>query len=455
MKVLLCSQIHGPKGLAFASGICFPIGLAYIASMLKDHDVTIFDSNVEEKPLEKLSKLLNNEEPEVVGISLRNIDLLNPPDIVPDYYVHFKSMINLVKEEAPSSKIAVGGTGFSLFSKEIMEENLAIDYGIVSNAETTIYNLLRNMDHPERVRNLTLRASNRIVFTGKEEATDFDNLPAPSREQFDMRSYRNKPFSMGIQSKRGCTFRCSYCPDPFLGNYCLQKRSPKKVVDEIESLANDYNVYSFFFVDSIFNYPLEHAREICNEIKRRNLDVQWQAYFREDFLNQRFMREASNAGCSLFEFHSDGSCDKVLTMLKKNIKIKDIERTIDLIHTVDNAKVGYNFFYDLPENNPENLFALTRLTAKILSTCRDRLAYLALTRMRIFPHTSLYKIALRQGKINKNTNLLNSVYYKSNSSKVQEKYISILDKLSYNLTKNTKDMSSQPQKMPQSFPIKS
>jgi len=455
MKVLLCSQYHGPEGLIFASGICFPIGLAYIASVLKDHEVTIFDANLAKKPLERLSELLDREEPEVIGISLRNIDLLNPPDAEPDYYGHFKSMINLVKQRAPNSKIVVGGTGFSLFSREIMEENREIDYGAISNAEVAISNLLKNLDHPERVKNLILRSKNGIIFTGREEPTDFDLLPSPSRNLFDIDSYNKKPFSIGIQSKRGCAFRCSYCPDPFLGDYCLQRRSPKKVVDEIEGLVNDYNVDSFFFVDSIFNYPLEHAREICNEIKKRNLDVQWQAYFREDFLNPRFMREASNAGCRLFEFHSDGSCDKVLTMLKKDIEIKDIERTIDLIHTVDNARVGYNFFYDLPENNPENLFALTRLTAKILSTCRDRLAYLALTRMRIFPHTSLYKIALRQGKINKNTNLLNSVYYKSNSSKVQEKYISLLDKLSYNLTKNAKDVLSQPQKMPQPFPIES
>ena len=403
--------------------------------MLKDHEVTIFDANLAEKPLEKLSKLLDSEEPEVVGISLRNIDLLNPPNIELDYYGHFKSMIDLVKEEAPSSKMVVGGTGFSLFSEKIMEENPKIDYGMVSNAETAIYNLLKNMDHPERVRNLILRSKHGLIFTGEEEPADFDVLPSPSRDLFDLHSYKNKPFSVGIQSKRGCAFRCSYCPDPFLGSYCLRRRSPKKVVDEIEELVNGFDVDSFFFVDSIFNYPLEDARKICDEIKRRNLDVQWHAYFREDFLNPRFMKEASNAGCQLFEFHSDGACDKVLAMLNKNIKIKDIEHTIDLIHTVENARVGYNFFYDLPKNNAENLLALTRLTARILSTCRDRLAYLALTRMRIFPHTALHSTALRQGKINKNTNLLNSVYYKSDSSKIQEKYISLLDKLSFNLAK--------------------
>jgi anaerobic magnesium-protoporphyrin IX monomethyl ester cyclase len=435
MKVLLCSQYHGPEGKVFASGICFPIGLAYVASMLRDHEVVVFDANIGENPLEELSRLLVDEEPDLVGISLRNIDLLNPPINEANYYGHFKSMIGLIKERAPHSKIIVGGTGFSLFSRMIMEENREIDYGVVSNAEATISNLLKNFDHPERVKNLLLRKGHGVVFTGKEEPTDFDLLPVPSRGLFDMRSYRETSFSMGVQSKRGCAFRCAYCPDPFLGNYCLQQRSPRKVVDEIEGLVNEYGVNSFFFVDSIFNYPLEHAREICGELKRRRLDVRWHAYFREDFLNSKFMKEATGSGCEIFEFHSDGACDKVLAMLNKGIRIRDIERTADLVRTVEDAKVGYNFFYDLPNYNAENLFALARLTARFASRCRDRLSYFALTRMRIFPHTPLYGIALRQGKISEETDLLSSVYYTSGSSKIQEKYVSFLDKLSFNLSK--------------------
>ena len=443
MKVLLCSQYHGPNSQVFASGICFPIGLAYVASVLKDHEVTVFDANIVGNPLEKLSRLLDDEEPDLVGISLRNIDLLNPPLMDANYYGHFRSMISLVKKKAPYCKLIVGGTGFSLFSRTIMKENHEIDYGIVSNAETTIRNLLENFDHPERAKNLLLRRKHEVIFTGNEIPTDFDLLPIPSRELFDMSSYKKRPFSVGVQSKRGCVFRCAYCPDPFLGNYCLQRRSPRKVVDEIEVLVNEYDVTSFFFVDSIFNYPLDDAREICNEIKRRRLDVQWHAYFREDFMNPRFVQETTSSGCRIFEFHSDGACDKVLAMLNKDISIGDIEHTVDLIRTVEDAKVGYNFFYDLPNYNAENLLALTRLTAKIASRCRERLSYLALTRMRIFPHTSLYSIALGQGKINKDTNLLSSVYYTSGSSRIQEMYVSLLDKLSFNISKSTMGMLSQ------------
>lgn len=439
MKVLLCNQYHGPNGLVFPSGIVFPLGLAYIASVLNEHEVKILDTNVTRDPLEKLSKLLIDEKPDVVGISLRNIDLLNPPRFDLNYYGHFRSMIRLVKEKVPSSKLVIGGTGFSLFSEQIMKENREIDYGVVTNGETTIANLMRNLDHPEKVRNLLIQGEKGVLFTGGGETEDFDLIPPPSIDLFDLSAYRTTPFSMGVQSKRGCVFRCSYCPDPFLGRYDLQLRSPKKVVDEIDVLVNNYNIKSFFFAESIFNYPLSHAREICREISRRKLNVEWVAYFREDFINARFAQEAVEAGCKLFEFHSDGGCDSALSILSKELRMADIERAADIVCKIEKSKVGITFFYDLPRSNLKNLLALTFQTTKLASKHGQKIAYLAIVRMRVFPHTKLCEIAKKEGKVGESTNLLNTIYYTSTMPILQDKYTSLLDKarnkLSYFLRK--------------------
>jgi radical SAM superfamily enzyme YgiQ (UPF0313 family) len=393
----------------------FPLGVAYIASMLKGHEVTVFDANVTRDPLGVLSRRLRAEQPDVVGISLRNMESLSNTHFRKNlsFYSNFKSMLRLIRDAAPSCRIVVGGPGFSVFSKEIMSENREIDFGVVSDGETTFANLLRDVDHPERVRNLLVQGEDGVAFTGIGEPVIFDLLPSPSRELFDLSEYKKVPYSLNIQSKRGCAFGCVYCTDPFLGNYVLQLRSASKVVDEVEELANNYGVGSFWFVDPIFNYPPKHSSEICAEIRKRKLDVQWTAYFREDFLNVRLMREAVDAGCTGFVFHSDGACDQVLAFLGKKIGIVDIERTIDMACQVEGAHVEYYFFCEVPRDNFKNMVALAKFTAKATFKCRGKLDGLGMSRTRIYPHTRLHEIAIREGKIGRDTNMLSPVFYES------------------------------------------
>jgi anaerobic magnesium-protoporphyrin IX monomethyl ester cyclase len=421
MKVLLCSQYYGNDSVFHSNARVFPLGIAYIASMLEGHDVSVFDANIVRDPLGALSKRLQDEQPEVVGISLRNMDFLNNTRFgkSPSFYSQFRQMLRLVRDVTPSCKIIVGGPGFSVFSKEIMSENREIDFGVVLDGETTFANLLGDIDHPEKVKNLLVQSENAVSFTGVKEPAIFDHLPSPARELFDISEYKKVPYSLNVQSKRGCAFGCTYCTDPFLGDYVLQLRSASKVVDEIEKLVNDYGARSFWFAEPIFNYPPSHSSEICAEIRRRNLDVQWHAYFREDFLNVRLMREAVAAGCTSFEFHSDGACDQVLAFLGKEIKIADIERTIGMACQVDGAHVGYTFFYDLPRKNLRNILALAKFWAKATFRCGRKLGYFSTTRMRIYPHTRLCEIALRKGKIGLDLNLLTPVFYGSNFARTR------------------------------------
>jgi hypothetical protein len=95
--------------------------------------------------------------------------------------------------------------------------------------------------------------------------------------------------------------------------------------------------------------------------------------------------------------------------------VKHVEKTIDLLSKVDNANVGYSFLYDLPYYNREHTLGLLRLIPRIIMHCGPKVRFVSLTRVRIYPHTLFHKIALRQGKINQNTDLLYPIHYVSGS----------------------------------------
>jgi len=408
VKVFLCQSYLGPQS---GEPLVFPLGLAYLASVIEDkHDVYCWDPNVSENPIREFAEILEKVNPDVVGLSFRNIDSIFSHN-VRSYYPPFVMMVRLVKEVLPSCKLIVGGPAFTLFAEEIMKRNPEIDFGVMAEGELTFFELLQNLQHPERVKGLIVRKNGKLFNTSRREWLDFDILPMPSRKFFDLKKYRRNMYSMGVQSKRGCSFNCTYCPMRVVTGDYFRLRSPKKVVDEIEKLVNEYGFQSFFFVDSVFNYPLDHARAICSEINRRKLDVKWIAEFRPDFLNKAFMKEAIKAGCQLFSMSPDGASNGALRFLGKDFMVDTIDRSIDLIKKVEGAYSLYSFFYDLPYDNQNHAYGLLRIFLKIQRQCSNKIRGVSLTKIRILPYTLIYDIALRQRKIPKNADLLYPIHY--------------------------------------------
>jgi anaerobic magnesium-protoporphyrin IX monomethyl ester cyclase len=408
LRVFLCQSYLGPA--SSVAPIVFPIGLAYLASAIKDeHEVYCWDPNVADNPEKEYPELLDKISPQVVGLSLRNVDsAVSSPGKW--YYPRFVSMVKTIREKLPSCKIIVGGAGFSLFAEEVMRRNPEIDFGVVLEGEQAFARLLKNFDHPEKVNNVAFRKNGKIYFTERETA-DFESSPLPSREFFDLSRYRKKSYSMNVISKRGCEFNCIFCPNAFLSGYSYRVRSPKKVVDEIEQLKNEYDMDSLRFADSTFNCPFDQARKICQELNARKIELKWTADFHPAFINEPFMREAVKSGCSWFNFSPDGASDGTLTMLKKDLTVRHIKNTISLAKKIEGASVSYGFVYNLPFCNSEHVVGLSRLIPRMVYELREKLFGVYFTRMRIYPYSPLYDIAFKEGIINEKTDILYPIYY--------------------------------------------
>lgn len=412
MKVLLCQSYLGIRS---GEPLVFPLGLSYLASLVKEkHELHCWDPNVSENPMRELPGIIAKINPDVVGVSLRNIDSVFSFN-KRSYYLPFVAMIRVIRENAPSSKIVIGGTGFSIFAEEIMNKNPAVDVGIVSEGECSFAELLENLDHPERVKSLFVRKEGKLLFTGKRDWASFDNLPFPSRDLFDLEKYKKYPYSVGVQPKRGCVFGCVFCSIRLIWGCSLRLRPPEKVVDEIEMLANDFGVQSFSFAESVFNFPLSYSRKLCKEIDKRKLGIKWTAAFNPAFINRPFVEEAVKAGCDLFSFSPDGASNNSMRLLGKDFNVDSVEKTIALAKKIDGFNVGYSFLYDLPDYNGEHVLGLLRLVSKMTASLGSKLRFLSFSKMRIFPHTLLYETALNHGKIGKDTDLLFPIYYASDS----------------------------------------
>ena len=184
LRILLCQSYLGQR---VREPLVFPLGLAYIASTIKNtHDLTCFDPNISENPVQELSSVLEKANPEVVGLSLRNIDSVFSSN-KRSYYPVFRWMIKQIKAQKPNCKLIVGGAGFSIFAEEIMKENAEIDFGVLSEGENSFLPLLTNKENAEKIPNIIFRKNDKTVITEKK-AVNFESLPFPSETYLTLKN---------------------------------------------------------------------------------------------------------------------------------------------------------------------------------------------------------------------------------------------------------------------------
>jgi hypothetical protein len=127
MKVLLISanKVREPYPV-------YPLGLDYVAGALAaDHDVNVLDLNQLPAGMD-LEGAIGAFGPDIVGISLRNIDntdVADPKGFVP----HYQAVTQTVRR-ACDAPIVLGGSGFTIFPERLMAL-LEADYGIMGEGE--------------------------------------------------------------------------------------------------------------------------------------------------------------------------------------------------------------------------------------------------------------------------------------------------------------------------------
>lgn len=393
----------------------YPVGIVSLAGYLKDrgHEVDLLDMNIETDPFGELKGRLLDFRPEVVGLSLRNIDPLanKTSSFVPLFFV----TVRLISAVLPRAWVITGGTGFSLFPERLMLELPQIHYGIVGEAETSFPALLSSLENPPPLKGLCLRKGKGVRVTPPARDFDMTHYVSPSRSILHPSRYlgiNSYVPSIGIETKRGCPIGCTYCVYPKLQGKRLRCRPPEDVVDEMEVLHKEYAIESFHFTDPVLNIPRDHLEAVCREMIRRGLKVRWSGFFRENSLDERSVSLFERAGCDCFSFSPDGLCQESLDVLGKKITEEDILKAAALAARSDVTSV-YHFMVNVPGENDLTVQKGVRLLERIyeLHSPKKNLGTVVLNNIRILPGTPIESLARAQGLIGPETDLLYPVYY--------------------------------------------
>ena len=148
---------------------------------------------------------------------------------------------------------------------------------------------------------------------------DLDNLPLPAYDLLDTPKY-DRAY---IMSSRGCPNRCTFCSTHTISGMKIRYMRPEKIVDEMEALKS-FGFKYVWFADDSFTVNRARVLELCGEIKRRKLKMDWYCQTRVNTIDKELLVEMKSAGCTMINMGIESGDEKILKKINKNIKIADV-----------------------------------------------------------------------------------------------------------------------------------
>jgi radical SAM superfamily enzyme YgiQ (UPF0313 family) len=383
----------------------FPLGLVHLNAALRraGHECTWLDGlsdadNFEEK--------VHDFIPDFIGISLRNIDDV----IIRKRETFFAPLVPLAVELRRSTEcpIILGGSGFSIFPRELLEFSRA-DFGIIGEGETSLLALVAALEAGtdfSLIPGLVFRQEGRTIVNPPCVNSLTNPLSADDWPKRIAAHYLKIDGTLNLQTQRGCPFRCCYCTYPVIEGRQNRRCSGEMVASEFEQLHRLGAKY-VFIVDSIFNSSPAHVTEICESLLRLKIKLPWGCFVRPQGLSRELMRLMARAGLAHIEFGSDSFCDEVLGAYQKGFTFEDILVSSELAR-----QAGIDFCHYLIAGGPGETRS-TLLRGFENSRHLTDAIIMAVVGMRIYPGTALYERAIVEGRISRDANLLSPVYYVS------------------------------------------
>src|SRR6202789_223434 len=303
-----------------------PLGILYLCSHLRNRgfDVDVFDTTFSSR--EELFKYLRFEKPSVLGIYA---NLMTRGNVV--------EILSVAKEAGWTP--VVGGPEPGAYSLEYLQAGA--QFVVAGEGELTMEELLQALRSGEsnfsKVAGLAFLDGNGNFCQNppRSQIENLDLQPWPAREAIDLHRYvetwrtHHGSGSVNFITARGCPFRCNWCSHQVYGQ-SPRRRSPIKVVDEVEWLLGEYRPDMMWVSDDVFTINHAWLRTYAAEMKRRSLRIPFECISRADRLNSEMLDLLAELGCFRLWIGSESGSQRTLASLERGVAICQVQNAVHM-----------------------------------------------------------------------------------------------------------------------------
>src|SRR5262245_18130662 len=383
-----------------------PIGLAYIAGHLDPtrHTVKMLDLMFsDDNYLEEVEQTVRAFEPELVGISIRNLS--NHSYLDPQWQLPITKAVIERLRATIKAPIVCGGPAFNILPKACFGY-VAPDLGIVGDAGETFAELADRLQSGESsyidLPGIVYRQGDEIIANNASCTSQFSR--PPRLEDLDMAKYRQAGFGIGVLTKLGGY----YYPSAHAGTQTEEGawrviRPIAEVVREVKDLEARFDLRKVFFIDNCFNIPLAHAKALCQALIEAHLKPHWNTVLAPYACDAELIQLMKQAGCALVLLGGMGGEGRTGAALEEWLQ--------PLLETCRLCEVG-GLHYTITQafGGPGETRATVERKVAFLRSLKPAMANVRIV-VSILPGTAVAARALQEGLIADEAELIRPTFY--------------------------------------------
>jgi len=401
MKVLLLSANTETINMAV-----LPVGLAGVAAAAEQagHEIRVLNLMGTNDPAPALKNTISAFSPDVIGISLRNID---------DQDMHHtRFLVEPVKQiiaacrQLTDAPLVLGGAGYSIFPQAALDY-LQADIGIRGEGEAAFIQLLQKIsEHADvsAIAGLYLPETGCRVERQYIRALHAHPVPLPDRHLPIPPTPGRSELWVPFQTRRGCPMNCSYCSTGAIEGRLIRKIPPERAVEAL-SRYTEAGFTRFFFVDNTFNLPPAYAERLCDAIINSGLSIAWRSIVYPWKITQQLASKMAEAGCTEVSLGFESGSEPVLKRLNKRFRPPDVRQAANIFKACRIARMGFLLLGGPGETRETALESLHWADSLGLDNMKLTVG------IRIYPDTALATTAISEGIIAPADDLLIPKFY--------------------------------------------
>lgn len=304
----------------------FPLAALSLGAMLEGREqYSIVDGNVDPHPLASISRLIQMQQVELLGVSV-----MPGPQMVAAMETSRE-----VRSRFPEIPIVWGGYFPSIYTRATLNAPY-VDFAVRGQGEDTFLELLealRTKSSMDSIPGLSYRVGSGLIHHGPERPLKApDAFPYLPYHRLDVEKYILPTFlgrrTAVHQASVGCPFRCNFCGVISAFGSREKMESPERTEHVLRRLAQAYGVDAIQFYDNNFFLREDHARELAERLMP--LKMRWWCEARIDIVldySDATLEAIRRAGCAMIFFGAESGSDWVLKEMNKQLRA---EQTLEL-----------------------------------------------------------------------------------------------------------------------------